>query len=171
MSGLAGAQLGPSGVEDDERRPIVYFIFGGLAVLFLAIVVVAITTLTGTEKPSEAAIARQAELSKLPVYWTVHRGDSYGLIAEKTGLTVDELETFNPYVDPSTLVPGQRVKLREHVPPPKPKPLGPKYYKLRSGDSFGSIAAKTGKTIYHLQKLNPKMKPTTLQPGDRVRLR
>ncbi len=134
-------------------------------------VVVAITTLTGTEKPSEAAIARQAQLSKLPVYWTVHRGDSYGLIAEKTGLTVDELETFNPYVDPSTLVPGQRVKLRRHVPPPKPKPLGPKYYKLRSGDSFGSIAAKTGKTIYHLQKLNPKMKPTTLQPGDRVRLR
>jgi LysM repeat protein len=171
MSGLAGAQLGPSGAEGDERRPIVYFILGGLAVLFVAMVVVAITTLTGTEKPSQAAIARQAELRKLPVYWTVHRGDSYGLIAEKTGLTVDELETFNPYVDPSTLVPGQRVKLRAHVPPPKPKPLGPKYYKLRSGDSFGSIAAKTGKTIYHLQKLNPKMKPTTLQPGDRVRLR
>jgi len=171
MSGLAGAQLGPSGVEDDERRPIVYFILGGLAVLFVAIVVVAITTLTGTEKPSQAAIARQAKLSKLPVYWTVKHGDSYGLIAEKTGLTVDELETFNPYVDPSTLMPGQRVKLRRHVPPPKPKPLGPKYYKLRSGDSFGSIAAKTGKTIYHLQKLNPKMKPTELQPGDRVRLR
>lgn len=171
MSGLAGAQLGPSGVDDDERRPIVYFIFGGLAVLFLAMVVVAITTLTGTEKPSQAAIARQAELRKLPVYWTVKHGDSYGLIAEKTGLTVDELETFNPYVDPATLMPGQRVKLRQHVPPPKPKPLGPKYYKLRSGDSFGSIAAKTGKTIYHLQKLNPKMKPTALQPGDRVRLR
>ncbi len=171
MSGLAGAPLGPSGVEGDECRPIVYFILGGLAVLFLAMVIVAITTLTGTDKPSEAAAARQAQLSKLPVYWTVHRGDSYGLIAEKTGLTVDELETFNPYVDPSTIVPGQRLKLRKHVPPPKPKPLGPKYYKLRSGDSFGSIAAKTGKTIYHLQKLNPKMKPTTLQPGDRVRLR
>lgn len=171
MSGLAGAPLGPSGVKDDERRPTVYFIFGGLAVLFLAMVVVAITTLTGTEKPSEAAAARQAQLRKLPVYWTVRRGDSYGLIAEKTGLTVEELETFNPYVDPSRIVPGQRVKLRLRVPPPKPKPLGPKYYKLRSGDSFGSIAAKTGKTIYRLQKLNPKMKPTTLQPGDRVRLR
>jgi LysM repeat protein len=171
MSGLAGAPLGPNGVEGGERRPIVYFIFGGLAVLFLAMVVVAITTLTGTDKPSEAAVARQAQLRKLPVYWTVRRGDSYGLIAEKTGLTVDELETFNPYVDPSTLLPGQRVKLRQHVPPPKPKPLGPKYYTLRSGDSFGSIAAKTGKTIYHLQKLNPKMKPTALQPGDRVRLR
>jgi LysM repeat protein len=170
MPGLAGAQLDPGG-DDPRRRPIAYLVFGGLAVLFLAIVVVAITTLTGAEKPSRAEAARQAQLRGLPVYWTVHRGDSYGLIAEKTGLTVDELETFNPYLDPSTLVPGQRVKLREHVPPPKPKPKGPKWYTLRRGDSFGSIAAQTGRTIYHLQRLNPKMKPTTLQPGDRVRLR
>jgi LysM repeat protein len=170
MPGLAGAQLDPGG-DDPRRRPIAYLVFGGLAVLFLAIVVVAITTLTGAEKPSRAEAARQAQLRGLPVYWTVHRGDSYGLIAEKTGLTVDELETFNPYLDPSTLVPGQRVKLREHVPPPKPKPKGPKWYTLHRGDSFGSIAAQTGRTIYHLQRLNPKMKPTTLQPGDRVRLR
>lgn len=172
MSGLAGAQLGPSGVDDDDgRRNLPYLIFGGLVVLFLAIVVVAITSLGETDKASSADAARQAQLRKLPVYWTVRHGDSYGLIAEKTGLTVDELETFNPYTDPSAIVPGQRVKLRLKVPPPKPKPLGPKYFTLRSGDSFGSVAAKTGKNINRLQKLNPKMKPKTLQPGDRIRLR
>ena len=171
MPGLSGAELGPSGVEHDEHRNLVYLIFGGLAVLFLAIVVVAVTSLGGTDKASSAAAARQAQLRKLPVYWTVHRGDSYGLIAEKTGLTVDELETFNPYTDPSALVPGQRLKLRLKVPPPKPKPLGPKYITLRTGDSFGSVAAKTGKNIDRLQKLNPKLKPKALQPGDRIRLR
>jgi LysM repeat protein len=173
MSGLAGAQLGPSGVDDDDDggRNLAYLIFGGLAVLFLAIVVVAITSLGGTDKASSADAARQAQLRKLPVYWTVRHGDSYGLIAEKTGLTVDELETFNPYTDPSAIVPGQRLKLRLKVPPPKPKPLGPKYFKLRSGDSFGSVAAKTGKNINRLQKLNPKMKAKELQPGDRIRLR
>jgi len=171
MPGLAGGELGPSGVENDDHRNLVYLISVGLAVLFLAIVVVAITSLGGTDKASSAAAARQAELRKLPVYWTVRRGDSYGLIAEKTGLTVDELETFNPYTDPSAIVPGQRIKLRLKVPPPKPKPLGPKYSTLRSGDSFGSVAAKTGKNINRLQKLNPKKKPKTLQPGDRIRLR
>jgi hypothetical protein len=39
------------------------------------------------------------------------------------------------------------------------------------GDSFGSIAAATGHRIATLQHLNPRLKPTELQPGDRVRLR
>jgi LysM repeat protein len=170
LPGLAGAPRGASGDEHDEHRYVAYLIFGGLAVLFLTMIVVAVTSLGAGDKPASDA-ARAAQLRKLPVYWTVHTGDSYGLIAEKTGLTVDELETFNPYVDPSSLRPGQRIKLRAKVPPPKPKPLGPKYFTLRSGDSFGSVAAKTGKNINKLMRLNRKFKPTELQPGDRIRLR
>ena len=171
MSGLAGAPVRSGGVGDDNDRYVAYLIFGGLAVLFCAIVVVAIASLTGEDERANRAAERRAQLQRLPVYWKVKRGDTYVRIAQKTGLTVDELETFNPYTDPSTLQPGQRVKLRAKVPPPKPKPLGPKWVTLRSGDSFGSIAAKTGKPIGRLQRLNPKLKPTLLQPGDRVRLR
>lgn len=171
MSGLARAPVESGGVGDDNGRYVAYLIFGGLAVLFCAIVVVAIASLTGEDERANRAAERRAQLQRLPVYWKVKRGDTYVRIAQKTGLTVDELETFNPYTDPSTLQPGQRVKLRAKVPPPKPKPLGPKWVTLRSGDSFGSIAAKTGKSIGRLQRLNPKLKPTLLQPGDRVRLR
>ena len=86
-------------------------------------------------------------------------------------MTVDELQTFNPRTDPTSLVPGQRIKLRLRVPPPAPKRLGPKYWTVRTGQSYGSIAAATGHNIDTLQRLNPKLKASELRPGDRVRLR
>jgi LysM repeat protein len=165
------APRSPSGVAPDDRSNAVYLAAVGLVVLLLAIVVVAATTLTGSPAPSGAEQARAAQLRKLPVYWTVHTGDTYASIAQKTGLTVDELETFNRLVDPAAIRPGQRLKLRLHVPKPKPKPLGPRFHKLKPGESFGSIAARTGVPIFRLQKLNPKLKATALQPGTRVRLR
>jgi len=173
MAGEVGPQEDPGGVDDDYRSSVVgYLAFGGLLVLLLAIVVVVITSLGAEDDQAQATDPeRAALLRKLPPYWTVRRGDTYMRIARKTGLTVDELETFNPRTDPSTIQPGQKLKLRKNVPKPKPKPLGPKYITVRTGDSFGSIAAKTGKNIIRLQQLNPKLKPTKLQPGDRMRLR
>ena len=82
-----------------------------------------------------------------------------------------ELEAFNPNVDPVGISPGQRLKLRLHVPAPRAKPLGPMFWTVRAGQSFGSIAAKTRINITKLEQLNPRLKPSALQPGDRVRLR
>lgn len=45
------------------------------------------------------------------------------------------------------------------------------FWTVRAGESFGSIAAKTGINIDKLEELNPQLKPASLQPGDRVRLR
>ncbi|HWC27650.1 MAG TPA: LysM peptidoglycan-binding domain-containing protein [Solirubrobacteraceae bacterium] len=171
MQGAARADGASDGLGGDERRTLAYLILTGLGVLFVAMVIVAVTSIGAGDDATSAASKRQAELAKLPPYWTVRRGDTYVRIAQKTGLTVEELETFNPYVDPATLVPGQRLKLRKRVPPPKPKPKGPKWVKLRPGDSFGSVAAKTGKSIDRLRRLNPKLKAESLQPGDRVRVR
>lgn len=137
-------------------------------VLVLAIGGLAISTLNQTESNDTAA---QAATAKLPPYWTVKAGETYSQIAAKTGLTVEQLESFNPQTNPSTIRPGQKIKLRMHVPPPPPPPLGPKYWKVRAGQSFGSIAAATGKPIGRLMRLNKRLKPTELRPGDRVRLR
>lgn len=171
MRGPAGAPDGMEVVGNDDPRYLAYLILGGLAILFCTIVLVTISSISSDDEPANTAAERQARLRDLPVYWTVRRGDTYVRIAQRTGLTVEELETFNPYVDPSTIRPGQRLKLRLKVPPPKPKPLGPKSVVVRTGDSFGSVAAKTGKSITRLRQLNPKLKPTELQPGDRIRLR
>ncbi len=171
MPGFAGAPDGTDGVGDDDRRYLAYLILAGLAILLCTIVVVAITSFGGDDGPARASEERRAQARDLPVYWTVRRGDTYVRIAQRTGLTVDELQTFNPRVDPSTIQPGQRLKLRKNLPKPKPKPLGPKWVTVRTGDSFSSIAAKRDTPVVRLRRLNPKLKATALQPGDRVRLR
>jgi LysM repeat protein len=148
---------------------LVALIGGGLGALFLAIVLVAVLSLTGSGSAAEPAHARA--IPRLAPYWTVRHGDTYAVIAHKTGLTIDELVTFNPYVDPSTIVPGQRLNLRLHPPKPKPKPLGPRGYHVRAGDTYASVARRFGHSVATLQRLNPKLPAVDLQPGERLRLR
>jgi LysM repeat protein len=101
----------------------------------------------------------------------VRPGDTLTQISLKTGLSIAQLEAFNPQADPNGLVPGQRLNLWLHPPMPPPKRPGPMFWTVKPGQSFGLIAAKTGINIATLEQLNPQLKPTTLQPGDRVRLR
>ena len=173
LTGLAGPPRDRSrDVERDGHSVFAYLAVLAVVGLLVAVVAVVVSTLGSGEPKAQATDPeRAAKLRKLPVYWTVKRGDTYVRIAQKTGLTVGELEDFNPRVDPSTIQPGQRLKLRKKVPKPRPKPRGPKYYTLKPGDSYGSIAADTGKNITRLMRLNPKLKAKDLQPGDRVRLR
>jgi LysM repeat protein len=46
-----------------------------------------------------------------------------------------------------------------------------KYYVVESGDSFSTIAAKTGIPQETLEQLNPDLDPQALAPGQRIRLR
>ena len=122
----------------------------------------------GTQTPRPAAHRR------LPPYWTVRPGDSFAMIAAKTGLSLDQLQAFNSTVDPLALTPGERLNLWQH--PPKPhaprhRLPGPTFWTVRPGQSFGSIAHATGISIVTIEQLNPKLKPASVQPGDRVRLR
>jgi LysM repeat protein len=167
MTALNGADPGTKGVRDDPQW-MQYVLPAVVAALAVAMIVAIVTTL-GASGPS--ADAGNTASRRLPPYWTVHDGESYSVIAEKTGLSVDQLETFNPYTNPQTIRPGQRLKLRLHMPPPKPTPKGPMFWTVRTGQSFGSISAKTGHSIDRLRRLNPHLKPTALQPGDRMRLR
>jgi LysM repeat protein len=162
MDGRDGSGPLFSGLQLWYIVPVVF------VVAVLAVGAFAVSQLNRTEAPDEASAA---EIAKLPPYWIVKDGQTYAQIAERTGLSIDQLETFNPRINPATLLPGERIKLREHVPPPPPKPLGPKFWKVRTGQSFGSIAAATGKPIDTLMALNKRLKPEELRPGDRVRLR
>ena len=169
MPGLAAAPHNAGGTGGDGGNAA-YVVLVALVVLLAATAVVAVTTLTGSDGASGTGEA--AEKSRtLPVYWKVHTGDSYQAIAAKTGLTVDELERFNPYVNPDTIQPGQRLQLRLKVPRPKPRPPGPRFHTVRRGETFASIAAKTRHSISWLLQLNHKLDPAALQPGQRVRLR
>ena len=126
-----------------------YIVPVAFLVVVLAVGGIAVSALSGTESTDAAA---DAKIADLPPYWIVKADQTYSDIAEKTGLSVEQLEAFNPRTNPTTIRPGQRIKLREKVPPAAPKPLGPKFWTVRKGQSFGSIAAATGKPIDRLHR-------------------
>src|ERR1044071_181669 len=48
-----------------------------------------------------------------PRRYTVRSGDTPSSIADKTGVPLEEILRLNPGLDPQTLSPGQRIKLRQ----------------------------------------------------------
>jgi LysM repeat protein len=51
------------------------------------------------------------------------------------------------------------------------RPAAPKrYYLIASGDTLDAIAARFGTTVDKLLLLNPGIEPTTLRPGEQVRV-
>jgi LysM repeat protein len=54
------------------------------------------------------------------------------------------------------------------VKPPAPKK---KYYTVRSGDNFSKVAQKHNLTIGQLQKLNPGVKVSRIQVGQKLRVK
>jgi LysM repeat protein len=47
---------------------------------------------------------------------------------------------------------------------------GVRTYTVVSGDTLGSIAAKTGTTVVEIEKLNPGIQPTALHVGQKIRV-
>ena len=48
---------------------------------------------------------------------------------------------------------------------------GPRYYRVRAGDTLARIAARTKTPVARLQRLNPRVQPTALFIGERLLLR
>ena len=51
------------------------------------------------------------------------------------------------------------------------KSKGPRFYKIKAGDTPSAIAEKTGVPLTTIQQLNPSLDPQTLSPGARIKLR
>jgi N-acetylmuramoyl-L-alanine amidase len=47
----------------------------------------------------------------------------------------------------------------------------PKYYRLRAGETLSDVALRFDTTVEDLLKLNPKIEPTRLTVGQRIRVR
>jgi LysM repeat protein len=48
---------------------------------------------------------------------------------------------------------------------------GTRFYTVQTGDTFGSISAKTGTSIAALERLNPGVSSNTLQVGQKLRVK
>ncbi len=160
----------PAGPGDTPRGSgLAAAILCGLAALLVATVGIVVVSLGATETGDASDVPRAAA-GPLPRTWTVRRGDTFRKIAGETGVGVDELVARNPTVDPARLAPGRTLNLRPDAKATEGR-VGPKYHTVRRGDTFASIAAATGRRIDRLRERNPRLKPTTLKPGDRLRLR
>ena len=68
---------------------------------------------SSTTKSNRTSTTRTRPRAK-PRNYTVKSSDtSLDSIARKTGVATDRLLQLNPSLDPQTLVPGQRIKLRQ----------------------------------------------------------
>lgn len=158
-----------------QPRPGLAFARFFAPLVFVAIAAaVALIVSSGLVHHPAPTRSRTATVRRVPPYWTVRAGDTLAEISARTGVSIESLEAYNPAVNPFALTPGERLNLWQ-IPPkpaaPKSKPPGRMFWVVRAGQSFGSIAASTGIDITNLEQLNPNLKPASLQPGDRVRLR
>lgn len=129
MPALGGADRDSNGVGQDDRRMLRYLIPAGLAVLLVATIFV-IATSTGASGSRSASSHAAPGGKQLPLYWTVRRGQTFAQIAKKTGLSIAQLKALNPSTDPRSILPGERLELRQHPPAP---PHPPSTWDLNSG--------------------------------------
>jgi LysM repeat protein len=66
---------------------------------------------TATEQSSTQGTTEQPR--RVRPNYTVKLNDTLGLIAEKTGVSVERIQALNPELDPQSLIVGQKIKLRE----------------------------------------------------------
>jgi LysM repeat protein len=90
-----------------------------LALVVFVLVLVMLISSTGgggsessTTKANRTVTARARPRPKPRSYIVKSSDVSLDSIAQKTGVPTDRLLALNPTLDPQTLVPGQRIKLR-----------------------------------------------------------
>ena len=75
------------------------------------------TSPDGAGSPNRATDARPTATEtperKGPRRYRVKEGDTPSSIAEETGVPLEDILRLNPDLDPQTLSPGQRIKLRQ----------------------------------------------------------
>lgn len=114
------------------------------------------------------------------LYHKVVSGETLSSIATKYGTTTQNIMSLNGLTNSSIYV-GQRLKVEGKegtvtATPTRTTTTAPaetqkKYYSVSSGDTFGKISQKHGKSISQLKSLNPGINIDRLQLGQKIRVR
>lgn len=137
---------------------------------------------TGTEGDSTQVVSESpgSTAAGNTFYHKVQAGENLGNIATKYGTTVNKIMALNGMSSTNIYV-GQRLKIEStkagadtgSTPVAKPKTQASqvKYYSVQSGDTFGKIAQRHGKSISQLKQLNPGINIEKLRLGQKIRVR
>lgn len=95
--------------------------------------------------------------------YTVQKGDTLRKIADRLGVTVNDILAVNPQIiNPSLIYAGQVINL----------PAAASYYTVQTGDTMKKIAARFGTTLETLIALNPQIYDINLiYAGQVIRIR
>lgn len=113
------------------------------------------------------------------LYHKVRSGETLGSIATKYSTSVTEIMNLNGLRSTNIYV-GQRLKVNSSASSGSDtatntttptNEVTKKYYSVRSGDTFGKIAQRHGKSVSQLQRLNPGININRLSVGQRIRVR
>lgn len=96
--------------------------------------------------------------------WRVRAGDALSLIAQRFGVTVDELREWNELEDDTIFV-GQELQ----VAPAEPRSVGSSYV-VEAGDTLSAIALRFGVSIEQIGEWNPDIDPDRIRVGDEIRV-
>lgn len=103
-------------------------------------------------------------------YYTIRPGDSWWSIANRFGMDMYQLSQLNGMSINNVIHPGQKIKVKGTIKNgAKPvKNTNTSFYVVRPGDSWWSIAAKYGLSMYTLAARNGKTIYTVIHPGDKL---
>lgn len=103
-------------------------------------------------------------------YYTIQPGDSWWSIANRFGMDMYQLAQLNGMSINTVIHPGQKIRVKGTIKNgAKPvKNTNTSFYVVRPGDSWWSIAAKHGLSMYALASRNGKTIYSVIHPGDRL---
>ncbi|GAB6098149.1 hypothetical protein JCM16358_00280 [Halanaerocella petrolearia] len=99
-------------------------------------------------------------------FYTVILGDTFFNIARRFDISTEALAAANPNIDPNKLQVGDEICIPAQTPPVKPCPG--RFYTVKPGETFTSIAKKFGYTLDALLVINSGIKPENLRAGQEI---
>lgn len=102
--------------------------------------------------------------------YVIRSGDTFYAIAQRSGITVGQLEAANPGINPNALRVGQAICVPGRAPgvPRGSCPAGSTPYVIRSGDTLHAIAQRAGVTVNQIVAVNPGINPNALRIGQTI---
>jgi len=96
--------------------------------------------------------------------WRVQRGEVLGTIAERFGVSVEQLREWNE-IEGDRILAGQQLRVSEQdAPPTHPT------YRVRAGETLSHIARRAGTSVETLRELNPGLEGDRVRIGEELRL-